>query len=67
MNGADYMIGGIGPLDQLQVVQSSTDGPTMISNSSWIKLPVGYNLNDHVNVRCPRPSYLSIQAIANLM
>ncbi|KAI1197995.1 fungal cellulose binding domain-containing protein [Nemania serpens] len=40
---------GIGPQDQLQVVKSSTDGPTMISNSSWIKLPVGYNLNDHVN------------------
>lgn len=45
--------GGIGPQDQLQVVKSSTDGPTMISNSSWIKLPVGYNLNDHVNVRFP--------------
>ncbi|KAL7627298.1 hypothetical protein AAE478_001487 [Parahypoxylon ruwenzoriense] len=30
---------GIGPTDQLEVVQSSTDGPTMISNSSWINLP----------------------------
>ncbi|KAI1373926.1 carbohydrate-binding module family 1 protein [Hypoxylon crocopeplum] len=40
---------GIGPADQLAVVQSSTDGPTMISNSSWINLPVGYNLEDHTN------------------
>ncbi|KAI1815815.1 carbohydrate-binding module family 1 protein [Poronia punctata] len=43
------MRSGIGPKDQLEVVKSSTDGPTMISNSSWIDLPVGYNLNDHVN------------------
>ncbi|KAI0427264.1 fungal cellulose binding domain-containing protein [Xylaria sp. FL1042] len=43
------MRSGIGPEDQLEVVASSTDGPTMVSNSSWIKLPVGYNLNDHVN------------------
>jgi cellobiose dehydrogenase (acceptor) len=41
---------GIGPTDQLQVVQSSaSDGATMISNSSWINLPVGYNLDDHLN------------------
>ncbi|KAI2464125.1 carbohydrate-binding module family 1 protein [Annulohypoxylon bovei var. microspora] len=40
---------GIGPADQLAVVQSSTDGPSMISNSSWIDLPVGYNLEDHTN------------------
>ncbi|KAI1463091.1 carbohydrate-binding module family 1 protein [Daldinia caldariorum] len=40
---------GIGPSDQLEVVKSSTDGPTMISNSSWINLPVGYNLEDHTN------------------
>ncbi|KAI5919802.1 cellobiose dehydrogenase [Camillea tinctor] len=40
---------GIGPADQLEVVQSSTDGPTMISNDSWINLPVGYNLEDHTN------------------
>ncbi|KAI0445879.1 fungal cellulose binding domain-containing protein [Xylaria telfairii] len=43
------MRSGIGPQDQLEVVKSSTDGATMISNSSWIKLPVGYNLDDHVN------------------
>ncbi|KAI0409006.1 fungal cellulose binding domain-containing protein [Xylaria palmicola] len=43
------MRSGIGPQDQLEIVQSSTDGPTMVSNNSWIKLPVGYNLNDHVN------------------
>ncbi|OLN93072.1 Cellobiose dehydrogenase 6 [Colletotrichum chlorophyti] len=40
---------GIGPRDQLEVVKGSTDGPTMISNSSWINLPVGYNLEDHTN------------------
>ncbi|KAI3546703.1 fungal cellulose binding domain-containing protein [Colletotrichum abscissum] len=40
---------GIGPQDQLEIVKSSTDGPTMISNASWINLPVGYNLEDHTN------------------
>ncbi|AEO69014.1 7e45c51e-662f-416f-b7f7-870b6473ba8f [Thermothielavioides terrestris] len=41
---------GIGPSDQLQVVQNSTiDGPTMINSTSWIPLPVGYNLDDHCN------------------
>ncbi|KAI0394499.1 cellobiose dehydrogenase [Xylariaceae sp. FL0594] len=39
---------GIGPTDQLNVVKNSTDGPTMISSNSWIDLPVGYNLDDHV-------------------
>ncbi|KAI1506028.1 cellobiose dehydrogenase [Biscogniauxia marginata] len=39
---------GIGPKDQLDVVKNSTDGATMISQDSWINLPVGYNLNDHV-------------------
>ncbi|KAI1810818.1 cellobiose dehydrogenase [Poronia punctata] len=39
---------GIGPTDQLNIVLNSTDGPTMISNDSWINLPVGYNLDDHV-------------------
>ncbi|KAL0942703.1 fungal cellulose binding domain-containing protein [Colletotrichum truncatum] len=43
------MRSGIGPRDQLEVVKGSTDGPTMISNSSWITLPVGYNLEDHTN------------------
>ncbi|RYP93295.1 hypothetical protein DL770_000584 [Monosporascus sp. CRB-9-2] len=43
------MRSGIGPVDQLEIVKSSTDGPTMISNSSWIELPVGYNLEDHTN------------------
>lgn len=41
---------GIGPADQLEVVKASEkDGPTFISNSSWINLPVGYNLDDHLN------------------
>ncbi|KAK3321274.1 cellobiose dehydrogenase [Cercophora scortea] len=39
---------GIGPTDQLNNVKNSTDGPTMIGSESWINLPVGYNLNDHV-------------------
>lgn len=43
------MRSGIGPADQLAVVQASTDGPTMIGNQSWINLPVGYNLDDHTN------------------
>lgn len=44
------MIGGIGPADQLAIVANSTDGPAMISKDSWINLPVGYNLADHLNV-----------------
>ncbi|KAL7627901.1 hypothetical protein AAE478_002096 [Parahypoxylon ruwenzoriense] len=40
---------GIGPTDQLKVVQNSTlDAGTMISQGSWINLPVGHNLIDHV-------------------
>jgi cellobiose dehydrogenase (acceptor) len=42
--------GGIGPTDQLNIVKSSSDGPTMIDQSAWINLPVGMNLVDHVNV-----------------
>lgn len=43
---------GIGPSDQLAVVKNSTtDGPTMINQEDWIYLPVGYNLDDHCNVR----------------
>lgn len=42
---------GIGPKDQLEVVKASAiDGSTMVSNASWITLPVGYNLDDHLNV-----------------
>ncbi|KAI0133009.1 cellobiose dehydrogenase [Xylariales sp. AK1849] len=40
---------GIGPTDQLEVVQGSSDGPTMINETEWIDLPVGYNLDDHTN------------------
>ncbi|KAK8020386.1 carbohydrate-binding module family 1 protein [Apiospora arundinis] len=43
------MRSGIGPADQLAIVANSTDGPTMISKDSWINLPVGYNLADHLN------------------
>lgn len=45
------MRSGIGPEDQLEVVaNSAVDGDTMISRDQWINLPVGYNLEDHVNV-----------------
>jgi cellobiose dehydrogenase (acceptor) len=41
---------GIGPADQLEIVKASEkDGATMISDDSWINLPVGYNLDDHLN------------------
>ncbi|KAK7188826.1 hypothetical protein DPSP01_007642 [Paraphaeosphaeria sporulosa] len=41
---------GIGPTDQLNVVKNSVqDGPSFINSSQWINLPVGQNLNDHVN------------------
>ncbi|KAF2203798.1 hypothetical protein GQ43DRAFT_389286 [Delitschia confertaspora ATCC 74209] len=41
---------GIGPTAQLNVVKGSVqDGATMISQDQWINLPVGQNLNDHVN------------------
>ncbi|CAJ2502785.1 Uu.00g101790.m01.CDS01 [Anthostomella pinea] len=43
------MRSGIGPADQLEVVASSADGPSMVGNDSWINLPVGHNLVDHVN------------------
>lgn len=43
---------GIGPQDQLEVVKSSSDGPTMINETEWINLPVGYNLDDHLNTDC---------------
>lgn len=42
--------GGIGPTDQLTVVQGSSDGATMIDESDWIDLPVGYNLAEQMNV-----------------
>ena len=41
---------GIGPADQLAVVKGSTDGPSMLDSTEWINLPVGYNLDDHLNV-----------------
>ncbi|CAE7185711.1 hypothetical protein CFE70_006339 [Pyrenophora teres f. teres 0-1] len=61
---------GIGPKDQLTVVKNSaTDGSTMISESSWINLPVGQNLNDHVNtdlvVQHPNVSFYDFYAAWN--
>jgi cellobiose dehydrogenase (acceptor) len=44
------LLGGIGPVDQLEIVASSDDGPTFISEDEWINLPVGENLVDHTNV-----------------
>ncbi|XXH03587.1 hypothetical protein Hte_009992 [Hypoxylon texense] len=44
------MRSGIGPADQLEIVAgSSSDGKSFIAKESWIDLPVGYNLMDHVN------------------
>jgi len=44
------MRSGIGPKDQLSIVKGSAiDGASMIGESSWINLPVGQNINDHVN------------------
>jgi len=41
---------GIGPKDQLNIVKGSAqDGRTFIPEAQWINLPVGKNLNDHVN------------------
>ncbi|KAI2625839.1 hypothetical protein GGR54DRAFT_654226 [Hypoxylon sp. NC1633] len=41
---------GIGPADQLTIIAgSASDGKSFIGNDSWINLPVGYNLMDHVN------------------
>lgn len=45
----NWVPGGIGPQDQLQVVAGSKDGPTFSPTSDWINLPVGYNLIDHLN------------------
>ncbi|CAK4030971.1 carbohydrate-binding module family 1 Non-catalytic module family CDH [Lecanosticta acicola] len=39
---------GIGPQDQLEIVQTA-EGDKMINSSQWIHLPVGENLDDHVN------------------
>ncbi|KAF2113597.1 cellobiose dehydrogenase-like protein [Lophiotrema nucula] len=53
---------GIGPTDQLNIVKKSVqDGPSFINETQWINLPVGSNLNDHVNtdlvVRHPNVSF----------
>jgi cellobiose dehydrogenase (acceptor) len=60
---------GIGPADQLAVVNSSTDGPTMINSTQWIISPVGYNLDDHLNTDCvishPNVSYYDWPAAWN--
>jgi len=40
---------GIGPTDQLKIVQTSADATKMINETQWINSPVGYNLDDHLN------------------
>ncbi|KAF3761134.1 hypothetical protein M406DRAFT_64170 [Cryphonectria parasitica EP155] len=40
---------GIGPTDQLAVVQGSADADLMVDSSEWIDLPVGYNLAEQMN------------------
>ncbi|ORY61791.1 uncharacterized protein BCR38DRAFT_459558 [Pseudomassariella vexata] len=39
---------GIGPTDQLDIVREA-DGDNLIDASQWINLPVGYDLDDHLN------------------
>ncbi|KAF2465230.1 cellobiose dehydrogenase-like protein [Lindgomyces ingoldianus] len=61
---------GIGPKDQLQIVKNSVqDGPSMINSTEWINLPVGQNLNDHVNtdtvLRHPNVSFYDFYAAFN--
>ncbi|KAH7413846.1 hypothetical protein DE146DRAFT_638734 [Phaeosphaeria sp. MPI-PUGE-AT-0046c] len=61
---------GIGPKDQLNIVKNSAvDGATFIKESSWINLPVGQNLNDHVNtdlvIKHPNISFYDFYAAWN--
>ncbi|KAH7125497.1 cellobiose dehydrogenase [Dendryphion nanum] len=37
---------GIGPRDQLAIVQSSTDAPYLPKSKDWIELPIGQDLDD---------------------
>lgn len=46
---ADSLAGGIGPKDQLEIVQKA-EGDAPIDSLQWVDLPVGHNLDDHVNV-----------------
>lgn len=46
---------GIGPQDQLDMVKSA-EGESMIDESQWINLPVGYNLADNINVSLQIPT-----------
>ncbi|GAB7345999.1 hypothetical protein MBLNU457_4773t1 [Dothideomycetes sp. NU457] len=39
---------GIGPQDQLNMVKR-VEGESMVDESQWISLPVGYNLADNIN------------------
>jgi cellobiose dehydrogenase (acceptor) len=59
---------GIGPQDQLQVVQKA-EPKQMIGSSQWIDLPVGYNLDDHVNtdivITHPNVSFYDFYAAYN--
>jgi cellobiose dehydrogenase (acceptor) len=61
---------GIGPKDQLTVVKNSAiDGSTFIKESDWLNLPVGQNLNDHVNtdlvIKHPNISFYDFYAAWN--
>lgn len=38
---------GIGPADQLQVVQSGSSGVVLPDETDWINIPVGHNVKDH--------------------
>ncbi|KAF8250884.1 FAD/NAD(P)-binding domain-containing protein [Wilcoxina mikolae CBS 423.85] len=41
---------GIGPFDQLRIVNVSSDAPFLPPENEWILLPVGENLMDHANM-----------------
>lgn len=60
---------GIGPKDMLDVVASSSDAKVMVNSTSWINLPVGQGLNDHLNtdtvISHPNVSYYDWPAAWN--
>lgn len=59
---------GIGPSDQLTIVQKA-EPDDMIAKDQWIDLPVGYNLDDHVNtdivITHPNVSFYDFYAAYN--
>ncbi|KAF2088675.1 hypothetical protein K490DRAFT_23427, partial [Saccharata proteae CBS 121410] len=62
---------GIGPADQLEIVQSGSTGISLPASSSWIDLPVGQGLKDHpifkltLSVKSNNLTAYSVQSPAN--